>query len=174
MEKILEVKVQSVEQIEEVAHQIDFKFALSSFRELAKENHFDFIVTGSLALETLGLELNRSPKDIDVEVVLDENYHDTANNVFKALADSYGSDFYKQKENYPSNWENKPYIFKYKNVVFNVWVSREFTHKTFVYKDYIKYAGVSSVIREKMRLRRIKDYKDLNGIITNLLKFPAE
>lgn len=138
------------------------KLALASFREKMNEMDIDFIVGGSLALEKLGVPLSREPHDVDLECICTEEQE----KLFAMLADSSGNNFYKSI--YPST-EKPPYIFKWMGIVFNVWAYREFTHKTFVWSDYMKFAGMESVLRKKMSYRRAKDYQDLNYIIKTLL-----
>lgn len=140
--------------------------ALVRLKAFLDSRNMPFIVVGSLALKVHGMPLKREPEDIDIEVMCTPEKEV----IFRALADAAGNDFYKMKEMYPQDEgiEHKPYIFPFEGVVVNVWVVREFTHSTFVYKDYIRYAGVYSILRKKMRYKRLKDYQDLTYLISKL------
>lgn len=139
---------------------------LNNFKEFMKERGFDFLVVGSLALRVHGIELRNKPGDIDIEVIDSEQ----ANLVFKSITDSQGNTYYQKKEDYPEvGWSHKPYIFNFGNTKVNVWMVEKFTHETFVYKDYVKYAGVMSILKAKMAYKRSKDYQDMNYLIKSLL-----
>lgn len=124
-----------------------------------RQNGFnDYLVVGSSALLACGYPLNRPIHDIDIEVLctIEEE------KVFKALADAWGNTFYRVKEDYPekTGFAHKPYIFKIKNIVVNVWCVRKFTHSTFVSIGNTKFATLMSVLEKKMSYKRHKDISD--------------
>ena len=96
-----------------------------------KRNDFnEFAVVGSSALLVCGFPLNRNVGDIDVEVICSHKREQ----VFKALADAYGNNFYEVREEYPevAGSTHKPYIFEIAGVKVNVWCVKEFTHSMLV------------------------------------------
>jgi len=136
---------------------------LNDFKSFLDQRNLDFMVVGSLALLICGLEVE--VHDIDMEIVC-KNSKDEE--VFKILSDSQKNDFYKLKNEYDS-FDRKPYIFRFGKSIINVWVYEEFTHKTFVYKDYIKYAGVMDVLRKKISYKRYKDVNFVLNLFKNIL-----
>jgi len=144
--------------------------SLQKFKEFANKNQFDFLVVGSLALKTCGLPIKDVPHDIDVEVESnDESDHMRLVSLFSALADAYGSDYYKENEYRIEGNANKPFIFEFNGTLINIWLVKEFTHR-YIYLDYVKYATIYSVLKAKMSYHRPKDYRDLNYIISELQK----
>lgn len=76
-----------------------------------KRNDFnEFAVVGSSALLVCGFPLNRNVGDIDIEVICSHKREQ----VFKALSDAYGNNFYEAREEYPevAGSTHKPYIFE--------------------------------------------------------------
>lgn len=134
---------------------------LVSFKNFCNDHGIDFMIGGSLALKVCGVELGRDVSDIDAEVVLKDASQVV---LFDALAAASPLDV--SKLTYPQ--ETSPHIFVFGMTVFNVWVKEKFTHEVFVWKDYIKYAGVMSVLKEKMKYQRVKDYKDMTFLINKL------
>lgn len=137
---------------------------LVSFKNFCNDHGIDFMIGGSLALKVCGVELGRDVSDIDVEVVLKDASQVV---LFDALTAASPLDASEFKQAY-SQVEESPYIFVFGETIFNVWVKKKFTHEVFVWKDYIKYAGVMSVLKEKMRYQRVKDYKDMTFLINKL------
>jgi len=144
--------------------------SLKGFKDFASIQDFDFIVTGSLALLVCGFPIKHHPHDIDIEVRYTSDEHKIElQKLFASLANAYGNDYYKFSEGYGDDEHQKPYIFKFRDTVINVWLVKEFNHK-FVFLDYIKFATVRSILEKKMKYQRPKDYQDLNFAISELLK----
>lgn len=144
--------------------------SLKGFKEFASTQDFDFLVTGSLALQVCGFPIKHQPHDIDIEVkyTSDERKIELQK-LFASLANAYGNDYYKFSAGYDDDSLQKPYIFKFRNTVINVWLVKEFSHKI-VFLDYIKFATINSILEKKMKYQRLKDYQDLNFAISELLK----
>ncbi len=146
--------------------QVSLKEGLRRFQEIAKKQEIDFMVCGSYALEMHGLKLGREPHDLDIEVKSNGNF-DMLHKMFSMLADVYGNDYYKNNE-YDKD-ANKPYIYEIDGVLINVWIVREFTHQgSYMMKYEMKFAGIESILREKMKIGRKKDYIDVISIAQNL------
>ena len=120
-----------------------------------------FYVGGSVRDEILG---SRPGEDIDLEVICSNRQEE----IFKALADQYGNNYYIQSEYNLPNCSHKPYIFKFGETKINVWAMKQFTSERFVEKDGIKYAVVHDVLRNKLAYKRAKDFSDLLTIIGRL------
>lgn len=134
--------------------------ALERFKEEIDDN---FIVGGSLALYQQGFECE--PHDIDLELKT-EDFDKIC--LLKALNSTYVGN--EDSCRYPSIQNH--YRFRFYGVMIDVWVVNEFDYKRFVYKDYIRYADVISVMKKKIALKREKDYKDLTNYanqITSLI-----
>lgn len=121
----------------------------------------DFKVVGSIALEVCGMPLNREPEDIDLEVVCSNRQEE----IFKALAEQYGNDFFTHAEYNITGCSHKPYIFKFGETKINVWCFKEFSTSGYVEKDGVKYGTVMDTLTKKMAYKRAKDYDDLLTII---------
>lgn len=129
---------------------MEIKESLKSFVEYLERNlDTDYCVVGSLALQVCGFPINREPHDIDIEVVGNEK----AIAVLEALSQSY-----PPKSTYLS--EPNRYDFVWNDTIVNVWIVDKL-EKQFVWKDYIKYATVQDVIKEKMKYKRQKDISDI-------------
>ena len=141
-------------------------------QEILKPINAKCLIVGSMALHALGVT-EAEPKDIDIEVEI-ASYNDR--NIFKALALASGNDFFKKAatdvESYMENvtWENKPYIFKWKEVVFNVWVVKEFSHEYIHWERDMYMAKPMSVIKKKMAYKREKDRAFMKDLIGKLIK----
>ena len=129
---------------------MEIKESLKSFIEYLERNlDTDYCVVGSLALQVCGFPINREPHDIDIEVV----GNDKVRAVLEALS----------KSNPPKSTylpDPNRYDFVWNETIFNVWIVDKL-EKQFVWKDYIKYATVQDVIKEKMKYKRLKDISDI-------------
>ena len=140
------------------------KTDLNKVARFLEKRKMDFKVVGSIALEVCGLPIGRKPEDIDLEVICSNRQEE----IFKALADQYGNNYYTQSEYNLPNCSHKPYIFKFGETKINVWAMKKFTSERFVEKDGIKYAVVQDVLRNKLAYKRAKDFSDLLTIIGRL------
>ena len=102
--------------------------ALKAVKTFLEKRQMDFKVVGSIALKVCGMPLQREPQDIDVEVIATPQQEE----IFKALADQYGSDYYDKKEYNLPGCNHKPYIFMMAGVKVNVWCFSEYPDKRFV------------------------------------------
>jgi len=134
---------------------------LKSFREYFKSLDFDFMVVGSLALQVQDIPIGRDPHDVDIEMVCNESYKDK----FRLLSASCPKE---ENDEYKDSLQNY-YKFKWGNTIFNVWLVKELK-RSFVFKDSIKYAGVYSILKEKMKYKRNKDFEDLKFIIKKFIE----
>lgn len=126
-----------------------------------------FVGSLALALHDMPVE---DVHDIDLEIYCKKEQEE----VFKILADLNENDFYKQKEDSYMNatWENKPYIFEWKGVKFNVWCVREWSHKDGLrLGNSMIVAGVSSVLERKLKYKRKKDFEYVGYLIKKLSSF---
>lgn len=129
---------------------MEIKESLKSFVEYLERNlDTDYCVVGSLALQVCGFPINREPHDIDIEVVGNEKVRA----VMEALSKSY-----PPKSTYLS--DPNRYDFVWNDTIVNVWIVDKL-EKQFVWKDYIKYATVQDVIKEKIKYKRQKDISDI-------------
>ena len=150
METILSINEKYLEEA------MDKVTRVGSFLE---ENGFNnYLIVGSCALLACGYPLNRPIHDIDIEVECSKDEE----KIFKALADSYGNNFYLIHEEYPERvgFEHKPYIFKIGDILVNIWCVRQYTHLTAVHIDKYKFATMMSVLSKKMSYKRSKDIQD--------------
>lgn len=129
---------------------MEIKESLKSFIEYLERNlNTDYCVVGSLALQVCGFPMNREPHDIDIEVV----GNDKVRAVLEALS----------KSNPPKSTylpDPNRYDFVWNETVVNVWIVDKI-EKQFVWKDYIKYATIQDVIKEKIKYKRLKDISDV-------------
>lgn len=129
---------------------MEIKESLKSFIEYLERNlDTDYCVVGSLALQVCGFPMNREPHDIDIEVI--------GNDKVKAVMEALS------KSNSPkSTYSPDPnrYDFVWNDTVVNVWIVDKL-EKQFVWKDYIKYATIQDVIKEKIKYKRLKDTSDI-------------
>jgi hypothetical protein len=134
-----------------------------------KRNDFnEFAVVGSSALLVCGFPLNRNVGDIDVEVICSHKREQ----VFKALADAYGNNFYEAREEYPevAGSTHKPYIFEIAGVKVNVWCVKEFTHSMLVEARGIRFSTLMSTLCRKMAYKRKKDSRDALSFASTLIE----
>lgn len=126
-------------------------------------------IVGSLALALHDVPVE-DVHDIDLEVFCTERQEE----VFKILSDIYGNDFYKEKEDsyIGTEWVHKPYIFVWKDIKFNVWCVKEWSHKTgLVLGNGLVVAGVDSILQCKLRYKRRKDFEYIAFLIKRLSMF---
>ena len=129
---------------------MEIKESLKSFVEYLERNlDTDYCVVGSLALQVCGFPINREPHDIDIEVV----GNDKVRAVMEALSQSN-----PPKSTYLP--EPNRYDFVWNDTIVNVWIVDKL-EKQFVWKDYIKYATIQDVIKEKIKYKRLKDISDI-------------
>lgn len=161
-----------MEQLKEIKAQHHVEDALKKIEKVASflcSNNFnDFIVVGSSALLVCGFPLKRNVGDIDIEVLCSEEQEQ----VFKALADAYGNNFYKVQEDYPekTGFDHKPYIFEIAGVEVNVWCVRKFTHSMLVEVRGIRFSTLMSTLSKKMAYKRKKDSQDVLSFAVTLIE----
>lgn len=128
----------------------------------------NFCITGSYALTTLGLALDRPLNDVDLYLKLNPNDPDQKyKEVLKRLvAMQYAS-------GYPSPYKDRDVItLDFKSMKVNIFVvfnTNNFGFRTISIIDGYNLDTVDHVLSKKMALKRSKDYQDLNTIIKNLL-----
>lgn len=140
------------------------------------QNPVDVCIVGSMALCQLGLD-NVVPHDIDIEMVCD----DAMEAKLKLLAESQGNHFHSSNvDSYPFGaekrmknvtWKHKPYVFKWDNVLINVWAVSAISHRYIQDSEGIKWAVISSVLNKKCAYRRRKDYEFINKTMEWLMSF---
>ena len=129
---------------------MEIKESLKSFVEYLERNlDTDYCVVGSLALQVCGFPMNREPHDIDIEVI----GNDKVRAVMEALSESNSP-----KSTYLP--DPNRYDFVWNDTIVNVWIVDKL-EKQFVWKDYIKYATIQDVIKEKIKYKRLKDISDI-------------
>jgi len=129
---------------------MEIKESLKSFIEYIERNlDTDYCVVGSLALQVCGFPMNREPHDIDIEVI----GNDKVKAVMEALSESNSP-----KSTYLP--DPNRYDFVWNDTVVNVWIVDKL-EKQFIWKDYIKYATIQDVIKEKIKYKRLKDTSDI-------------
>lgn len=140
------------------------KQTIKDLREkIFDKNSIEFLIVGSLALSELGME-NGEPHDIDIEAKCTPEQEE----IFRMLSDSQKNSFYKENtvEAYPRGaeyrmdkvtWKHKPYVFKWGDVLVNVWAVSEFSHDYLTLNNGLKIAKVMSVIKKKAAYQRNKD-----------------
>ena len=129
---------------------MEIKESLKSFIEYIERNlDTDYCVVGSLALQVCGFPMNREPHDIDIEVI----GNDKVKAVMEALSESNSP-----KSTYLP--DPNRYDFIWNDTVVNVWIVDKL-EKQFIWKDYIKYATIQDVIKEKIKYKRLKDTSDI-------------
>ena len=134
--------------------------ALSVFKEKFGGN---FVVGGSLALLQHGFKCE--PHDIDLEYEIKES-NKSIEEVFKALNWAYENTKGKCAAIYPER--DKHYRFELQGVIFDVWLVEEIDYKSWLWKDYIRYADIMSVLRKKKELNRPKDFQDILNYVSQL------
>lgn len=114
---------------------------------ITKELNGDYVICGSLALKTCGFPINREPKDLDIRIKVDEK----SKEIFKALAAACEEPLKYADDNH--------FRISWKGLIVDIWLVEKIEDE-FVWKDYLKYAGVSSVLKEKFKYARSKDTSD--------------
>lgn len=130
-------------------------------------NKIPFMVVGSIAWKALGLPLNREIKDIDIEIVCDDEEKLL---LFENICKEQGSKLHLDEENDITHFEHKPYMFYAFGIEFNIWVSK----KTFFHKKSVSCGGiliptVDEVVGIKAQYHRPKDLEDLLGLSKALM-----
>lgn len=146
----------------------DIIHALTSVDILLQRNNIRYIVVGSIALQALGVPLNRDVGDIDIEVICDENQE----TVFQDIAEKQHSNFHREKEDaLESFFDHKPYCFFILGIQINIWVSRKnFSHKRILYTEQgIGIPYVVELLRRKAMYHRPKDLNDFLFITKSLI-----
>lgn len=125
----------------------------------------NFCITGSYALATLGLHLDREPNDVDLYLILDPeipSYEDAAKRL-AAIAFTSG---------YPIPYKDtKTISLDFQGIRVNVFIifNTSFGFRTIHTLYGYHLDTIDHILSKKMALKRPKDYKDLNTIIKNLL-----
>lgn len=130
-------------------------------------NKIPFMVVGSIAWKALGLPLNREIKDIDIEIICDDEEKLL---VFENICKEQGGKLHLDKEEDITHFEHKPYVFYAFGIEFNIWVSKEtFFHKKSVSCGGILIPTVDEVVKIKAQYHRSKDLEDLLGLSKALM-----
>lgn len=127
----------------------------------------NFCITGSYALTTLGLHLDRPLNDVDLYLKLDPNDPDQKyKEVLKILvAMQYAS-------GYPSPYKDSDVItLDFKSMKINIFIilNPNFGFRAIQTINGYNIDTIDHILSRKMALKRLKDYQDLNTIIKNLL-----
>lgn len=127
--------------------------------------HSDFCITGSYALQYLGLNLNRELNDVDLYLIVHRDPEKKYKEVLKRLI------CMQYVSGYSTPYDDRNTIsLDFQGMKVNIFIV--FDHLDFraictsggYYVDTIDHT-----LSKKMALKRLKDYKDLNTIIQNLL-----
>lgn len=125
-------------------------------------NEIPFMLVGSIAWKALGLPLDREIKDIDIEIICDDEEKLL---LFENICKEQGSELHLNKEKNITHFEHKPYIFYAFGKEFNIWVSKEtFFHKKSLSCGGILIPTVDEIISIKTQYHRPKDLEDLLGL----------
>ena len=120
----------------------------------------DYLIGGSLALQVCGFPVNREPKDLDIMIKL----KDSEKSFLRGMAAACEE---------PLNYPDEDHIrISWRGLIVDIWFVETFDKK-FVWKDYLKYAGVTDVLKEKYRYGRRKDVDDFIyaiSVMNNYLK----
>ena len=144
----------------------DVLYALLMMGIYLMGNQIPFMLVGSIAWKALGLPLNRDIKDIDLEIICED---DEKLQVFENICKEQGSKLHLDKEHI-SHFENKPYVFYAFGIEFNVWVSKKhFYHKRFLTCGGIMIPTADEVISIKSVYHRPKDLEDLLNLNKEIL-----
>lgn len=137
---------------------------LGKVKRFLDNRKIEFKVVGSIALEVCGLPIGRQVDDIDLEVVCSNRQEE----IFKALAEAQGNNFFEQSDYSIKGCSHKPYIFQFGKTKVNVWCFKEFSSPAYVEKDDMRYATIMDVLTKKLAYKRAKDFTDLLTIVSNL------
>lgn len=127
----------------------------------------NFCITGSYALTTLGLQLDRPLNDVDLYLMLDpynpdQKYKEAAK-ILVAMQYISG---------YTSPYKDRDTItLDFKGMRVNIFIimNTHFGFRTIPTINGYHIDTLDHVLSKKMSLKRPKDYQDLNTIIKNLL-----
>jgi len=132
---------------------------MRSFIEyIVGELNGDYLVVGSAALAICDFPMNREVHDLDIEIKVSDRGREILRGMSLAFDNSAE---YSNTNHIRLNW---------KGLVTDVWFVNEID-KQFVWKDYIKYAGVSEVLKEKFRYARRKDVEDLIYALSEMASY---
>lgn len=141
-------------------------------KNLFDKNNISFLVVGSLALQESGFDV--IPHDIDIEAICTEEQEKILSILSASCGNNYYEDSYRDEaERKMENvtWKHKPFIFKWRETLINVWAVDRFSHPYFLNEEGIKIAKPVSVLKKKMAYGREKDHKTLNGIVKQIINF---
>lgn len=145
----------------------EFVYSLSNLKILLDEWNTRWVVVGSIAFAANGMPFKREIKDIDIEVVCNEEQE----TIFKNLSESQGVDFHNNKEiNKFIKSEHKPYIFNFFGVIVNVFAVKEkLTHPVILKRGEIPIPAINTLIESKANFHREKDLDDLIDLSSRLM-----
>ena len=144
---------------------------LFKLNELCRDNDIEYMVTGTVALSMLGVSTDFAPADIDIKVfhITEEQRHKLSE--LQSLS-CLENDHYENSECYSffvgnvkinaliSNIDDAKVISGMK-----IWVSLEDENKCM---RFLPVQKAIFAIRDKMKLKRPKDYKYMYNLIHNL------
>lgn len=123
-------------------------------------NRIPFMLVGSIAWKALGLPLNREIKNIDMEIICDD---EEKLSMFEEICKKQEGQSHVTEFNDDDDF-GKLFVFTLFGVEFHIWVrdrKKGFYHKKFLTCGGIIIPTVDEVIEIKMRNRRLKDLEDL-------------
>ena len=146
----------------------DVLYALLMMGIYLMGNKIPFMLVGSIAWKALGLPLNRDIKDIDLEIICED---DEKLQVFENICEKQKIKLNLDKA-YTPGFENKlPYAFYAFGVEFNIWIDKKsFYHKRFLTCGGIMIPTVDELIEKKNKFHRQKDLEDLLCLNKEILK----
>lgn len=125
----------------------------------------NFCITGSYALNILGLNLNRELHDVDLYLKLDPEIPKYQDVLKRLAAMQYAS-------GYPIPYKDSDTIaLDFRGMKTNIFFvsSTDFGFRTISTAEGYNIDTIDHILSKKMALKRNKDYQDLNTIIKNLL-----
>lgn len=132
-----------------------------------KEGINDFIITGSQALIIGGFMTHRDGDDVDVRLRIPDNADEKERvwqklQAWEALYEKEGD-----AEKYKETLTNQMFTFYCRGIKVNVFTvpTEEYREIPFFCEGYF-YEMPASVLFDKMRLKRAKDYEDLQKIFS--------
>lgn len=128
----------------------------------------NFCITGSYALTTFGLNLNRELHDVDLYLRLNPETPTYQNVINQLRLMQYISGYVTP---YDSNGKNT-IAFDFRGMKVNIFmVANQFTFgfRTIHTRGGYHIDTIDHLLTKKMSLKRAKDYQDMNTIIKNLL-----
>ena len=140
--------------------------AFTAMNIYLRRERIPYLVVGSIALRALGVPLKRACHDVDIEVIANERQEQQ----FKEFAQASGTHLHEQQEQALRGFAHKPYVFYYRGVQINIWVSREkFSHPRTVLINGVAFPTVDSLLRAKATYHRPKDLEDFLYITQTLI-----